>query len=81
MKEKNKPEEEVLIELKDIIGGKPKKERPYLHLEDAEIQEMISAYRKLLRLESTQEKDLIKEKMEVLEKELLRRNKLTTKKQ
>lgn len=75
MKEFNKPDEP--IEEKPIEQTKKeKRERPYLHLEDVEIFELISTYRKLLRIEHPKEKDLLISKIETLERELRRRNKL-----
>lgn len=71
MKEKNKPEEE-----KPIVIVKEKRPRPYVHLEDNEIQDLISIYRKLLRVEVANEKETIVSKIETLEKELRFRNKL-----
>lgn len=68
MKEHNKPEEEVIL--------KEKKPRPYIHLEDFEIHDLINTYRKLLKSELTSERDLIISKIEILEKELKHRNKL-----
>lgn len=61
-------------EVKVVV--KEKKPRPYIHLEDNEIQELISIYRKLLRVEVNTEKETITSKIEVLEKELRFRNKL-----
>lgn len=71
MKEHNKPEEEVIP-----VPVKEKKPRPYLPLEEAEINDLISIYRKLLRIEINVERDTIISKIEILERELKRRGKL-----
>lgn len=72
MKEINTPEKEQ----PQPVEEKPKKVRNYLHLEDAEINELISTYRKLLRIENPKERDLLTTKIEELERELKYRSKL-----
>lgn len=88
MKEKNKPEPEIveqsiIVEEKkqETIVEKTKRERKYIALSDVEIIDLIETYRKLLRSpgESNEEKDSIREKIENMEREMMRRNKIKTK--
>lgn len=75
MKTKNEPEK---IETKNIVE-KTKRERVYFDNDESELTFLTETYRKILRIEPSNElKTMLKEKIEQLERELRLRVKLKT---
>lgn len=73
MKTKNEPEK---IETKNIVE-KTKRERVYFDNDESELTFLTETYRKILRIEPSNElKTMLKEKIEQLERELRLRVKL-----
>lgn len=75
MKTKNEPEK---IETKNVVE-KTKRERVYFDNDESELTFLTETYRKILRIEPSNElKTMLKEKIEQLERELRLRVKLKT---
>lgn len=75
MKTKNEPEK---IEIKNVVE-KTKRERVYFDNDESELIFLTETYRKILRIEPSNElKTMLKEKIEQLERELRLRVKLKT---
>lgn len=81
MKEKNKPEPEIVEQPIVVVEKKEKRERKYIALSDVEIIDLIETYRKLLRNEINDEKEVHKNKIIELEREMKLRNKIKSTKQ
>lgn len=77
MKEFNKPEE--VIEEKPVIAEKVKRERPYFQLSEDELTDLVNTYRRVLRIETRDTIEMLKLKIEELERELRFRNRLSLK--
>lgn len=74
MKEFNKPADEIVEEKQQA-----KRERPYFEMDESELNFLAETYRKILRVEPSNElKTLLKSAIENLERELRLRSKLKT---
>lgn len=73
MKEQNKPEEKVEVK-EEIKVEKKDTPRPYIALPISEINELLDDYRKILRKESGDVAEIVKNKILQLERELKRRS-------
>lgn len=75
MKEKNKPEIEI-VETQQQIETKQKRERKYYAFADDELQTLLESYRKLIRIDIKENQQSLLSNAQEIERELKIRSKL-----